>query len=216
MNLDLYNRVKEVPETAKKIIGAGKLKGFTDINPMWRIKKLTEEFGVCGFGWYTEITNRWIEKGTDGKEAAFVEINLYVKQDGEWSKPIVGIGGSMFVNIFKGSPDTSDEVFKMAYTDALSVACKALGMAADVYYEKDRTKYNAYDNQNEKPKESKPKIEYATEEQIAKLTKEYQGKREKLDKFLNENGVTAIMRLPKDIAQKKIDEIEAWRKKQEA
>ena len=67
----------------------------------------------------------------------------------------------------------------------------------------------------EKPKESKPKIEYATEEQIAKLTKEYQGKREKLDKFLNENGVTAIMRLPKNIAQKKIDEIEAWRKKQE-
>lgn len=68
----------------------------------------------------------------------------------------------------------------------------------------------------EKPEESEPKIEYATEEQIAKLTKEYQGKREKLDKFLNENGVTAIMRLPKDIAQKKIDEIEAWRKKQEA
>lgn len=67
----------------------------------------------------------------------------------------------------------------------------------------------------EKPEESEPKIEYATEEQIAKLTKEYQGKREKLDKFLNENGVTAIMRLPKDIAQKKIDEIEAWRKKQE-
>lgn len=68
----------------------------------------------------------------------------------------------------------------------------------------------------EKPEKSKPKIEYATEEQIAKLTKEYQGKREKLDKFLNENGVTAIMRLPKDVAQKKIDEIEAWRKKQEA
>jgi hypothetical protein len=27
MNLDLYNRVKEVPDTAKKIIGAGKLAG---------------------------------------------------------------------------------------------------------------------------------------------------------------------------------------------
>lgn len=74
---------------------------------------------------------------------------------------------------------------------------------------------NALNNQNNPETKSKPKIEYATEEQIAKLTKEYQGKREKLDKFLNENGVTAIMRLPKDIAQKKIDEIEAWRKKQE-
>lgn len=75
---------------------------------------------------------------------------------------------------------------------------------------------NALNNQNKPETKSKPKIEYATEKQIAKLTKEYQGKREKLDKFLNENGVTAIMRLPKDIAQKKIDEIEAWRKKQEA
>lgn len=74
---------------------------------------------------------------------------------------------------------------------------------------------NALNNQNNPETKSKPKIEYATEKQIAKLTKEYQGKREKLDKFLNENGVTAIMRLPKDIAQKKIDEIEAWRKKQE-
>lgn len=75
---------------------------------------------------------------------------------------------------------------------------------------------NALNNQNKPETKSKSKIEYATEDQIAKLTKEYQGKREKLDKFLNENGVTAIMRLPKDIAQKKIDEIEAWRKKQEA
>ena len=74
---------------------------------------------------------------------------------------------------------------------------------------------NALNNQNKPETKSKPKIEYATDEQIAKLTKEYQGKREKLDKFLNENGVTAIMRLPKNIAQKKIDEIEAWRKKQE-
>ena len=74
---------------------------------------------------------------------------------------------------------------------------------------------NALNNQDKPETKSKPKIEYATEDQIAKLTKEYRGKREKLDKFLNENGVTAIMRLPKDIAQKKIDEIEAWRKKQE-
>ena len=47
----------------------------------------------------------------------------------------------------KGSsaPETSlylsDEAYKMAYTDALSVACKALGIAADVYYEKDKSKY---------------------------------------------------------------------------
>jgi len=36
----------------------------------------------------------------------------------------------------------SDECFKMALTDALSVACKSLGVAADVYFEKDRSKYD--------------------------------------------------------------------------
>jgi hypothetical protein len=30
----------------------------------------------------------------------------------------------------------------MALTDSLSVACKALGMAANIYFDKDRTKYN--------------------------------------------------------------------------
>ena len=37
-NLALYNALRTVPQTAKKEIQAGKLKGFTDINPMWRIK----------------------------------------------------------------------------------------------------------------------------------------------------------------------------------
>jgi len=36
----------------------------------------------------------------------------------------------------------SDECFKMALTDAISVAAKALGIGADVYFEKDKTKYD--------------------------------------------------------------------------
>ena len=49
-NLELYNAVREVPKEAQKAIGAGRLKGMTDINPMWRIKVLTEQFGICGRG----------------------------------------------------------------------------------------------------------------------------------------------------------------------
>ena len=51
-NLDIYEKVREVPENAQKKIIAGRIKGFTDINPMWRIKALTEQFGPCGIGWY--------------------------------------------------------------------------------------------------------------------------------------------------------------------
>ena len=141
-NLDLYNRVRKVPQEAIKSIAAGRLKGMSDINPMWRIKRLTEEFGVCGFGWKYEIIRMWNENGGNGVISSFVHINLFVKMNGEWSEAIQGIGGSSFVTNEKNGLYTSDECFKMALTDAISVACKALGIGADVYWDKDSTKYN--------------------------------------------------------------------------
>lgn len=151
-NLALYNRFREVPQEAKKTIKGGKLNGFTDINPMWRIKKLTEEFGECGFGWYYEEAERW--KETCGQEVAvFVKINLYIKRNDKWSAPIMGVGGSKMVQLFKGGEvvDFSDEAYKMALTDAISIACKALGMAADVYFANDRTKYDSQPAQAPQP-----------------------------------------------------------------
>lgn len=161
-NLALYERVREVPSNAKKDIGGGRLKGMTDINPMWRIKKLTEEFGPCGFGWYYKITDKRIDEGGNGEKAAFVDIQLFVKQDKEWSMGIEGTGGSAFIAKEKGGLYTNDECFKMALTDAISVACKALGFGANVYFSKDNTKYNdnkktTHNNQTDKPKyEDKP------------------------------------------------------------
>lgn len=142
-NLELYNKFKSVPDSAKKAITAGRLKGKTDVNPMWRIKMLTEQFGPCGVGWYPEIVDQWIEQGADGTAMAFVKINLFVKIDGEWSKPIVGIGGSMAIAKESNGKYTDDECYKKAYTDAISVSCKLLGVAADVYYDKDSTKYDS-------------------------------------------------------------------------
>lgn len=141
-NLCLYERIRKVPQEAVKIIAAGRLKGMSDINPMWRIKKLTEEFGICGFGWKYEIIRMWNENGGNGVVSSFVHINLFVKMGGEWSEAIQGIGGSPFVTNEKNGLYTSDECYKMALTDAISVACKALGMGADVYWEKNSTKYN--------------------------------------------------------------------------
>ncbi|MEQ2424538.1 hypothetical protein [Enterocloster hominis (ex Hitch et al. 2024)] len=144
-NLDIYEKVRSVPDSAKKTIKGGRTSGMTDINPMWRIKVLTEQFGPCGIGWYYITTRKWLE--TSGNEiAAFVDIELYIKVDGEWSKPIPGNGGSMFASKEKSGMYVSDECYKMATTDAISVACKQLGIGADVYWESDRTKYNKRDN----------------------------------------------------------------------
>ncbi len=141
-NLAIYNQLKSVPEEAKKPIKGGRINGFTDINPMWRIKILTEIFGMVGFGWKYEIVKQWIEEGGNGEKAAFTQINLFVKHNGEWSEPIPGVGGSSFVANESKGPYTSDECYKMSLTDAISVACKALGVAADVYYAKDQSKYD--------------------------------------------------------------------------
>lgn len=139
--MEIYNRVRSVPDEAKKAISAGRLKGMTDINPVWRIKKLTEEFGPCGIGWWTKVTDRWTETVGD-ETCAFVDLELYVKVGNEWSKPITGSGGSKLATKERSGVYVSDECYKMAETDALSVACKKLGIGADVYFSADRTKYS--------------------------------------------------------------------------
>ena len=139
--MEIYNRVRQVPDQAKKAISAGRLKGMTDINPMWRIKKLTEEFGPCGIGWWTKVTDRWTETVGD-ETCAFVDLELYIKVGDEWSKPITGSGGSKLATKERSGVYVSDECYKMAETDALSVACKKLGIGADVYFSADRTKYS--------------------------------------------------------------------------
>lgn len=141
-NLAIYNASRAVPQEAQKPIAAGRLKGKTDINPMWRIKALTEQFGPCGFGWRYVITKQWLEEGNGGEIAAFCNIDLFINVGGEWSEAIPGTGGSAFVAAESKGLYTSDECYKMALTDAISVACKALGFGADIYWAADRTKYD--------------------------------------------------------------------------
>jgi len=132
-HIEIY-RSHEVPEPwALKTIVGGRSGGKTDINPQWRYKSLTEMFGLCGFGWYYEVTRQWLEKGEKGEVCAFVNINLFVKIGEEWSKPIPGNGGNTFVASEKNGFYNSDECFKMATTDALSVACKMIGIAGSIY-----------------------------------------------------------------------------------
>lgn len=141
-NMELYNLVREVPKNAQKTIKGGRLNGYTDINPMWRIQKLTETFGPCGIGWKYTIDREWIEAGANGEVAAFVDISLYYKWNGAWSEAVPGTGGSSLVAKERAGLYTSDECFKMALTDAISVAAKAIGMGSDIYWAAGRTKYD--------------------------------------------------------------------------
>ena len=142
-NMRIYDAVRSVPPEAIKPITAGRLKGKSDINPMWRIKVLTEQFGPCGEGWYTEGVRYWTVMQEKSMEmAVFCELQLHTKGENGWSAPIYGIGGNTVIAAEKNGLYLDDEAYKKAYTDALSVACKALGIGADVYWQSDRTKYS--------------------------------------------------------------------------
>jgi len=141
-NLEFWNQIDSPPKEALKPITGGRLSGMTSIDPQWRIKKMTEVFGPCGIGWVPEITKEWIEK-VDDEVCIFVDINLYVKIGSEWSRPIPASGGSKLATMEKKGVHVSDEAVKMAYTDALSVAMKLLGMGSKIYENKwDGSKYN--------------------------------------------------------------------------
>lgn len=132
VTMEIWNKLKQPPKSALKQIGGGRLKGMTDVNPQWRYQAMTENFGPCGQNWKYEIVKLWLEPATDNQVCAFALINLYIK-NGEWSEPIPGIGGSMMVAKESSGLHVSDEAYKMAVTDALSVAMKMIGMAADIY-----------------------------------------------------------------------------------
>lgn len=133
-NMRIYDKVRSVPNEALKAFSNGRFSG-TDINPMWRIKKLTELFGPCGIGWYTEVTRQEVVSSDDQTMMVFVDVNLYIKDGDTWSKPIFGTGG----NTLKVKGRGDDEGYKKAYTDAVSIACKALGIGADVWFANDTT-----------------------------------------------------------------------------
>lgn len=135
LNTQIWDALKRPPSSALREIKGGRLNGKTDINPQWRMQVMTERFGPAGVGWKYSVERLWLEPAAEGQVAAFAQINLsYRNPDtGDWSDPIPGIGGSMFIEAEKNGLHVSDEAYKMAITDALSVAMKALGVAADIY-----------------------------------------------------------------------------------
>lgn len=132
-NLDVWFAVGKPPKEALKTIKGGRLSGMTDINPQWRYKTMTEQFGMAGEGWTYDIIRLWTEDGTDGQRMAFAQVALRVKRGEHWSEPIPGIGGAAMIAKETSGLRSSDEAYKMAVTDALSVAMKMLGVGSAIY-----------------------------------------------------------------------------------
>ena len=132
MSLELWDKLKSVPANALKKIEAERLKGRSDISPVWRYERMTDIFGLCGVGWKFEIDSvHWVDAGAE--KIVYVQINLYIKDENKWSAPIPGFGGDFAIQQERTGLHTNDEALKMALTDALGYAMQKLGVAADVY-----------------------------------------------------------------------------------
>ena len=166
-NLKIWNDIKRPPSSVLKKIDFGYLKGKSDINPQWRLMAMTQAFGVVGHGWTYRIVRTWSETGGDGQVMAFSEVAVKTKLNGEWGEEFFGTGGSTIVELSKGNLKSNDEGYKMATTDALSVAFKAVGVAADIYLGCfDGSKYvkdvdEAFTDTEELLKEARKKMESA-------------------------------------------------------
>jgi len=143
---DKWKALENPPATALKEIKSGRMAGKTDINPQWRYRAMTEVYGPCGIGWKWELVKTWTEIA--GNEVlSFAQVNVYVKHDQQWSEPIPGIGGNKMISMESKGAHNSDECFKMATTDALSVALKFLGVASLIYENQyHESKYQEPDN----------------------------------------------------------------------
>lgn len=141
-----YEALRRPPQDALNTIPFGPLKGKSDINPQWKYEALTEQFGLCGIGWWFEITDKETTPLPTGELMIFVMVNLYVKNGDDWSQPIPGCGGDFIIVKDKNGIHGNDEALKMAVTDALGNACKMVGVAADIYRGMYNTKYQRYMN----------------------------------------------------------------------
>ena len=199
-NVRFYHQFMNTPKDAQKSFNNGRFSG-TDINPMWRIKILTEVFGPCGFGWWVQnVKYEFVEanltrpnpNGTEKKETSvFCELELMVKdpETGEVSQPIYGVGGNTYIAEEKYGPRASDEAKKMAYTDALSIACKSLGIGHDIWYSNDRTKYTMPNDSAPVP-EKKPVKAVEKQETPAEHTPDTASVIEEIEKKLAEVGAS--------------------------
>lgn len=159
-----WDNLKAVPANALKKIEGGRLNGMSDIKPQWRYEAMTKEFGVCGIGWKYEIVNTHTQDTGNGEIMVFVQISLYIKDGDKWSDPIPGFGGDFLVEKERKGLHVNDEAYKMATTDALGVAMKMLGVAADVYmglandskYGRDHSNGNKGQSQQQSSKNSQP------------------------------------------------------------
>ncbi len=174
----IFDTAKRPPNEALKPIDAGKLKGYTEINPLWRYEIMTQLFGLYGDGWKIEIVDNQIKPVEATKEEIlFTSILLYTRNrvTGKWNAPAPATGSAYLIVKDRNGIHGNENAYASAQTDAIGKACKFFGIGYDVYLNKKNNQnqwqgrnnynnpanystynYNQQNNYNSKPQAAAP------------------------------------------------------------
>lgn len=130
----VWKQVEIVPRLATSVIEGGRLRGMTSINPVWKIKTMTEIFGQCGVGWKYSIEDERYHAVGD-EEFYTVKISLQYQVEDKWSEPLYGVGTSKIRGKEKNGFFNDTNYAKKAITSALSTPFKLLGFGANIYFQ---------------------------------------------------------------------------------
>ena len=144
---------KTDPAHTKQFQRAGGFRG-TAIKPMWANKRMTEYFGPCGIGWGMDKPEFTLVEAA-GEILVYCTLSMWWRKDAEDGVvsrgQVYGVGGDKVVSQvflkdakgqkivdaekggYKTYPQTDDEAYKKAFTDAIGNAMKFVGVGADVH-----------------------------------------------------------------------------------
>ena len=119
---------KTNPDQTKAFTRSGGFKG-TAVKPIYCDQRMTELFGPCGEGW--GINEPTFQVVTTEKEIlVYCTVSIW---HGSRENTVFGVGGDKVLAMQSNGPKSSDEAFKMAFTDAIGNAYKHIGMSADIH-----------------------------------------------------------------------------------
>lgn len=155
-NMDLWNNVCTTdPKHTKKVTFG---RSFTAIDPMYQIRKATEQFGAAGKNWGFEQKGDFIFLPTD---YAAITVRVWIEKRENYIEH-VGMCG-LYMDKEKTKPD--QDCLKKAMTDGITKGLSYFGFCADVFLGKfDDNKYvEQLAKQEQQKKEAEEKHNKAQE-----------------------------------------------------
>jgi hypothetical protein len=136
-NLSIWTQVEKTDPAAQKPMFAADGANLTSINHNYQIKRATELFGPCGFGWGYDVINASIIDGAmvsnTQTKVSSVQIEFWYKHQDQVCK-FSHFGQTPFVSVGTDEKAITDEdAHKKSLTDAIGKALSMLGFSADIY-----------------------------------------------------------------------------------